>query len=193
MKYVFLGYLLFGTLLVGDYGLSMDEPVQRKHGIVAFEYVNELTGWYPSLPNLTVEHLPTYDHRDYGMLFQMVAYQLELAMGIDNTRDIFRLRHLMVFVLFWAASWVFYRILYLRFTSAPLALAGVLMLALSPRIFGDSMYNPKDIPLLCWFVFAFYTHIRFVDEKDRYGPVLHGPACSIIGLPFVLCDYSEKF
>jgi hypothetical protein len=179
IKYIFLAYLLFGTILVGDYGLSMDEPVQRKHGIVAFEYVNELIGFYPDLPDLTVEHLPNYDHRDYGMLFQMVAYGLELALGIDNTRDVFRLRHLMVFVLFWAAAWVFYRILYQRFRSVPLALAGVLMLVLSPRIFGNSMYNPKDIPLLCWFVFAFYTHIRFMDKKDRYGPVLHGLACAL--------------
>ncbi|WP_339926172.1 hypothetical protein [uncultured Cyclobacterium sp.] len=179
IKYIFLAYLLFGTILVGDYGLSMDEPVQRKHGIVAFEYVNELIGFYPDLPNLTVEHLPNYDHRDYGMLFQMVAYGLELALGIDNTRDIFRLRHLMVFVLFWAAAWVFYGILYRRFKSVPLALAGVLMLVLSPRIFGNSMYNPKDIPLLCWFVFAFYTHTRFMDKKDKYGPVLHGLACAL--------------
>ena len=179
IKFLFLAYLLFGTILVGDYGLSMDEPVQRKHGIVAFEYVNDLFGFYPELPNLTVEHLPGYDHRDYGMLFQMVAYGLELTMGIDNTRDVFRLRHLMVFVLFWAASWVFFRILYSRFHSVPLALAGVLMLILSPRIFGNSMYNPKDIPLLCWFVFAFYTHIRFMDGKDKYGPVLHGLACAL--------------
>lgn len=179
IKFIFMGYFLFGSVLVGDYGLSMDEPVQRKHGIVAFEYVNDLFGFYPDLPNLTVEHLPGYDHRDYGMLFQMVAYGLELTMGIDNTRDIFRLRHLMVFVLFWAASWVFYRILYTRFNSVPLALAGVLMLVLSPRIFGNSMYNPKDIPLLCWFVFAFYTHIRFMEGKDRYGPVLHGLACAL--------------
>lgn len=179
IKFVFLAYLLFGTILVGDYGLSMDEPVQRKHGIVAFEYVNDLFGFYPDLPNLTVEHLPSYDHRDYGMLFQMVAYGLELTMGIDNTRDVFRLRHLMVFVLFWAASWVLFRILYSRFHSVPLALAGVLMLVLSPRIFGNSMYNPKDIPLLCWFLFAFYTHLRFMDGKDRYGPVLHGLACAL--------------
>ncbi len=177
--YLFLAYLLMGTWLSADYGISMDEPIQRKHGMVAFEYIKDLTGWFPDVPNQTGAHLPTYDHRDYGMLFQTLAYCLELVLGIDNSRDVFRLRHLMVFVLFWAACVVFYLILYRRFENTPLAIAGILMLVVSPRIFGDSMYNPKDIPLLCWFVFAFYTHVRFLDRRDRYGPLLHGLACAM--------------
>ncbi|WP_375585739.1 hypothetical protein [Cyclobacterium xiamenense] len=179
LRLVFIAYLLLGSWLIADYGISMDEPIQRKHGMVAFEYIRDLSGLFPDVPKQTGAHLPTYDHRDYGMLFQTLAYGLELALGIDNSRDVFRLRHLMVFVLFWAACMVFYRILYRRFGSVALAMAGVLMLILSPRIFGDSMYNPKDIPLLCWFVFAFYTHIRFADRRDRYGPVLHGLACAL--------------
>lgn len=177
--FLLLAYLLFGTWLSADYGISMDEPIQRKHGMVAFEYINGLTGWFPGVPDQTGAHLPSYDHRDYGMLFQTLAYALELVMGIDNSRNVFRLRHLMVFVLFWAACTIFYLTLYRRFRSVALALAGVGMLVISPRIFGDSMYNPKDIPLMCWFVFAFYTHIRFMDQNDRFGPVLHGLACAL--------------
>ena len=177
--FLFFCYLLLGTLIITDYGISMDEPIQRKHGMVAFEYINELAGLFPSIPTLTGESLPSYDHRDYGMLFQTIAYGLELALDVNNSRDVFKLRHLMVFTLFWTACITFYLILHLRFRSVPLALAGVLMMVLSPRIFGDSMYNPKDIPLMCWFIFAFYTHIRFFDMNDKYGPILHGLSCAL--------------
>jgi hypothetical protein len=33
--------LLLGTIIVPDYGISMDEPIERKHAVVAFDYLNE--------------------------------------------------------------------------------------------------------------------------------------------------------
>ena len=38
----FIGYLIMGLCILPDYGMSWDEPAQRGHGIVAFDYINEI-------------------------------------------------------------------------------------------------------------------------------------------------------
>jgi len=36
VSFFFLLVLILGFVIVGDYGISMDEPIERKHGIVAY-------------------------------------------------------------------------------------------------------------------------------------------------------------
>jgi hypothetical protein len=151
----------------------MDEPIQRKHGMVAFEYVNNLFDLYASAPQVTGENLSNYDHRDYGMFFQFVAYSLEPSLGIDNSKDVFLLRHLMVFLLFWVGLILFFLALKSRFQNQTLALLGILCIILSPRIFGDSFYNPKDIPLLSWFMIGIYSFVRFVKKPSLNNIIIH--------------------
>lgn len=173
IKVFFLAYLVLGLLILPDYGITMDEPIQRKHGMVAFEYVNETLNLFPSIPKVTDENLSTYDHRDYGMFFQLIAYSLEQILGIDNSRDVFRLRHVMVFFLFWLGLLYFYKALSIRFKNEGLAFVGILMIILSPRIFGDSFTNPKDIPLLSWFMMSIYTSINFVNNRNTKSIIAH--------------------
>lgn len=179
VRFFFGFYLLLGSWLVSDYGISTDEPVQRKHGMVTFEYINEYFGLFSSVPAVTGENLSTYDHRDYGMFFQTVAYGLELLLGIDNSRDVFQLRHMMVFFLFWLSTVFFYKTLNLRYRSPWIGLAGVLFLVFSPRIFANAFYNPKDIPLLCWVVIGTYTMVQYMVRKDTRSVVWHALACSL--------------
>ena len=121
----FLLILIFGFLIVEDYGISMDEPIERKHGIVAFDYVNEKLGLFPSIPKGTEINLVNYDHRDYGLIFQFSAYSLELLFNIDNSRDVFLLRHFLVFLLFWVSLIFFHKIIEMRFKDWKIGLLGV--------------------------------------------------------------------
>ncbi|MFN3996910.1 hypothetical protein [Algoriphagus sp.] len=179
IKVFFFAYLILGLLIVPDYGITMDEPIQRKHGMVAFEYVNETLNLFPSIPKVTNENLSTYDHRDYGMFFQLMAYSLEQILGIDNSRDVFRLRHVMVFSLFWLGLLYFYKALSIRFKNDGLAFVGILMVILSPRIFGDSFTNPKDIPLLSWFMISIYTSIKFANNRNPKSTIVHALISSL--------------
>jgi hypothetical protein len=179
VKFFFLAYLVLGLLIVPDFGITMDEPIQRKHGMVAFEYVNEKLNIFPTVPKVTEENLSTYDHRDYGMFFQLIAYSLELILGIDNSRDVFRLRHVMVFSLFWLGLVYFYKALLMRFENKELAFIGIIMLILSPRIFGDSFYNPKDLPLLSWFMISIYTSLNFIYNRNPKSMIAHALVSSL--------------
>jgi hypothetical protein len=172
--------LLLGTTIVHDYGISMDEPIERKHGIVAFDYLNERFGLFPSIEKGTGENLQSYDHRDYGMIFQLVAYGLELLLGINNSRDVFFLRHLLVFLLFWSSLLFFFKIIVWQYGNWRLGIFGIAILWLSPRIFADAFYNPKDIPLLSFSIIATYTMLVFLHRPSAKSALGHGLACGLV-------------
>jgi len=175
----FLSYLFIGSLVFDDYGISMDEPIQRKHGIVSFEYVNNKLGHIFPVEHVYNQDVQYYDHRDYGVIFQMGAYFIERLLGLGDSRDIFLLRHAMVFLLFWCSTVFFYRTLEYHFKDWKIALLGAAFLILSPRIFANAFYNPKDIPLLSWCIISTYTLLKFLDFKNvKYG-LLHGFVCAM--------------
>ena len=177
--FFFIIILFLGASIVGDYGISMDEPIERKHGIVAFDYLNEKFNLFPGIEKGTGENLNTYDHRDYGMIFQLAAYGLELLLGINNSRDVFLLRHLLVFILFWLSLVFFYKIIVWQYKDWRIGILGVLFFLLSPRLFAESFYNPKDIPIMAFFIIATYTLIRFLYQDKKSNAVWHGIACGL--------------
>lgn len=172
-------YLLTGFRIIGDYGISMDEPIQRKHGIISFEYVNERLGLFPSIPQTRAEQLMTYDHREYGVFFQMVSYGIERLLGIQSARDVFLLRHMLVFLLFWASCYCFSQLLYIRYEKWWISLLGTLFLILSPRIFAQAFYNPKDIVFMSWTLISMYTIVLFLRQKTLKHALYHGIICAL--------------
>lgn len=173
LSYIFFGlFLFFGVLIVDDYGISMDEPIQRKHGIVSFEHMNQSLGLFnkPSVYNID---LKTYDYRAYGVLFQLLSYGIEVLLQLENPKNIFLVRHILVFFLFWIATIFFFKLLLYRFCSWRLAIMGTAFLILSPRIFANAFYNPKDLPLLSFCIISAYSLIKFVDTKTVKYVVLH--------------------
>jgi hypothetical protein len=174
-----LGYLLIGYLIYDDYGISMDEPIQRKHGMVSLEYVNRKLGEPFNIPNIYNIDMQYYDHRDYGVIFQMGCYALELFLGLKDSRDIFLLRHALVFLLFWVSVVYFYKLLKYHFKDWRLALLGAIFLILSPRIFANAFYNPKDIPLLSWCIISTYTMLKFLDLRNINYAFLHAFVCAM--------------
>lgn len=172
-------YLIIGSFIVFDYGISIDEPIERQHGIVLFDHINSKYNLFPSVQKGTEKQLEGYDHRDYGMIFQLVAYSLERLINIDNSRDVFWLRHALTFLLFWISTIFFFKIVKFKYNSWIIGLLGTTLLILSPRIFADSFYNPKDIPLLSFFIISIYTLLNFLRDSSRTNAALHALTCSL--------------
>ena len=172
-------YLLIGFSVIDDYGISMDEPIQRKHGIISFEYANQHLGIFPKIPKTREEHLMTYDHREYGVFFQMVSYGIEQLLGIKSARSVFLLRHIFVFLLFWVSCYCFSKLLYLRYQKWWISLLGTLFLILSPRIFAQAFYNPKDIVFMSWTLISIYTLALSLEYKTYKYVLIHGLICAL--------------
>ena len=176
---IFLLFFFIGIYTYKDYGISVDEEFERRVGFYWLEYVLSLTtfdNFYNSallkLNEITGFTLPTAkDNKFYGVIFNLPMAFLEVFFEINDSKEYFHLRHLFNFLLFFVSSIFFYKLLLSRFLKYNIALLGTLFFILSPRIYGDSFFNNKDIVFLSLVSIALYFCIKAI-EKDNYKNLL---------------------
>lgn len=186
-------YLIAGSIILPDYGISTDEPIQRKHGIVSFDYINQKFNIFPEIQPTYEENLPDYEYRDYGVAFQVFSYGMEKLLKIEDARSVFLIRHFLTFMLFWLSAYYFFKTAELTFNNRLIPVLGLLFYILSPRIFTEAFYNPKDIILLSWISIGIYSMLKFLESRTFKYLFIHALVCSlainarIVGvvLPFV--------
>jgi hypothetical protein len=167
---VTLGLLLVvGISVFDDYGVSWDERVQRGYGEKVYSYVTE------GDRSLFLDR-----HRYYGPVFEFVLVAIEKGLDLTDTRDIYLMRHLVTFLVFWLGAVFFFLLCRKVFNSLEAASAGVLLLVLSPRIFAHAFYNSKDIPFMAVFIIGVFTLLRYLDKKSLRSAALHGAVCALL-------------
>jgi hypothetical protein len=165
----FAAVLAIGLVAFKDYGVAWDEPVQRQYGSEVYGYI--------------VHHdqqLLVDRHRYYGPVFELLLYSLEKALGLNDTRPIYMMRHLVNFLVFWAGVVFFYLLCKYLFRSWKLGLLGSTFLVLSPAIFAHGFYNTKDIPFLSLFIAGVYTLVRYLDRPVLRWAAVHGAVCALL-------------
>jgi len=165
----FIVLFLLGIFIFRDYGLSWDEPVSRNNGLMVFRYV--VYG---------ERNLFEYTDRDYGTAFEFLPATFEAAFKITNPQIIYQLRHFLTFLLFFMALIVFYKLCRDYFSSVFIGFLAAFFLVLSPRIFADSFYNSKDIPVLSLFIISAYTLLRFFQKPSTASAVLHAAVSAFL-------------
>ncbi len=177
----FLAFLVIGCLVLDDYGISWDESIQRRHGRVSIDYAAEKLNVDHYIPLEPSWNLEDYQWSNYGMVYQITANLLEHQLGFsDNPYRYYQLRHYLCFALFWLATIFFYRGLRIRFPDkAWYPLVGTLALILSPRIFANGFYNPKDHILLVFYVISTTTLLRFLTKRTWTNLLLHALATGL--------------
>ena len=177
--YIFLFFLIFfliGIYIVSDYGISIDEDKTRAVGFVSLQYI---------LKNFFPEHLDKlnklFDLENYnnfemmttsagvvtsGITFNLPMAIIELIFEIKDSREIFLLRHFSTFLLFFISVYFFYLIIKNRYNSWFLGIVGALFLIISPRIFGESFYNNKDLVFMSLFIINLFVAIKFLEKKN---------------------------
>ena len=165
----FAAVLLVGLGVFRDYGVSWDERVQREYGEKVYNYIANGD-----------RELFMDRHRYYGPVFELALYSLEKAFGLDDTRDIYLMRHLVVFLMFWVGTVFFFLLCKHEFSSWKPGLLGAAILVLSPRIFAHAFYNSKDIPFMCMFVIGAFTLVRYLDVQSLRRALAHAVACALL-------------
>ncbi len=151
--------LVLMPLLSFDYGITGDEEVQKIYGEKVLAYF-ESGG--ENKEALNYENLYFY-----GGLFDYTAAWLNQNIGGLDPWD---MRHLL------NSLFGFLLILFTGFAAKEMsgswrvAFFALIFMALSPRIFGHSMNNPKDIPFAMANAFTLLYLIRYVKELPTINP-----------------------
>ena len=176
---IFLFFFFIGIYTYKDYGISVDEEFERRVGFYWLEYVLSLTTFdnfhnsaLLKLNEISGLTLPeAKDNKFYGVIFSLPMAFLEVVFEINDSKEYFHLRHLFNFLLFFVSSIFFYKLLLSRFLKYNIALLGTLFFILSPRIYGDSFFNNKDIVFLSLVSIALYFCVKAF-EKESYKNLL---------------------
>ena len=173
---LFSTFFLVGLLTFKDYGISVDEEWHRISGFYFLNYILSFTS-FDELKNMVDIQLNEYDVFYFGTAFEIVAKNpyhgvvfdlplalIEVVFKIDDSKDYFHLRHLLTFLLFFVSSIFFYKLLLNRFLNYNIALIGTLFFVLSPRIYGHSFFNNKDIVFLSLAAIALYYCFKSLEK-----------------------------
>lgn len=172
-------YLILGLLIVDDYGISWDEPLQRNHGLVSMDFINELAGGKLYEGRLSSDVWEGYPYKDHGVIFQLSCLAIEKLTGTVAYHDIFLIRHVMGFLVHFIGCLALFGILRMRWDSSK-ALIGVLIFILTPRIFGHSFFNPKDTIALGWYNLSMFTALRFLQKPLIGRALIHALATALL-------------
>ena len=154
---VCLAFLLVGFVVVDDYGASIDVLGQRAivDGNLAF-----IMGDADRLERFGIEH-----DQYYGIAFELPLLLLERGLGLEDSRSIFLLRHLMTHAFFLVGGLCCALLVYRLSHSRTVALFALLVFVLQPRLYAHSFFNSKDLPFLSMFMVTLYvTHRAFRTE-----------------------------
>ena len=81
--------LIIALFTYEKYGMSWDEPMQRKTGEINCNYIFS-----------NDNSLLTWQDRDYGVAFEVPLIIIEKALNLNDSRDIFTIRHLVTHCFF---------------------------------------------------------------------------------------------
>ena len=153
-------FAVVGFAVLDDYGVTGDEPFQRGTAVAVADYA------------LGASEEPPFGHdRYYGVAFEMPLLLAERALGLQDSRHIYLMRHLLSHLLFIAGGFACGMLAYRMLGSRWAALLVMLMFLLHPRLYAHSFFNSKDIPFAAILVVALYlTHRAF--RKDTIGAFL---------------------
>ena len=148
--------LLIGLAVLDDYGVSLDEPAQRLAVQYNIDYVLRADAGIVELGYIREHDV------FYGVAFELPIMLAERALGLQDTRDVYLLRHLLIHLSFLSGGLFAYLLACRLFGSRVIAVAAMLLFLLSPRPYAHSFFNSKDIPFLVMFMITlFLAHRAF--------------------------------
>lgn len=173
----FITIFLIGLFVFRDYGIQTDERNNYNFGQASLEQYKMVLSGNPPCSKDYCE----YEHNlIHGPLFEVfLAIIKNLFFSSSDVQNIFFMRHLMNFLMFFLSLIYFYKICVRSFNDTFLGLLGSTFLFLSPRIFADSFYNSVDIGALAAMIFSTYSMLLFLEDNRPRNALIHGAVCAV--------------
>ena len=145
--FLFSIIIFIGLIIYKDYGISIDEKINRYNGLVNLKYIFEFFSVSYVHEGLfqNVTQLNSYGDKYYGAALEMFnVFFIEILLNKSEINEIYYLRHFINHSIFVISLCFFYLINNEIFKNKYLSIFGVLLLYTTPRIVAHSFYNGKD-------------------------------------------------
>ena len=170
LLFIFLTiYFLVGSYLSISNGITSDEHHEQLNWQINFNGILSFlkTGKYDELLN--------YGDRYHGIAFHYISQPFQLIFhkiiaNLNNLTDFgghLISKHFVVFLLFFISGIFFYLLSKKLTNNLNFCLLSTILYLLYPYLFGHAHFNPKDIPLLSFWVIN--TYISLIIIEDLYN------------------------
>ena len=188
----FILLLALGTRFFADYGISWDEPTERRSGIYSFCIIYKFfTG-----DTLGVD-LTKWSDRYYGVGLQHILLLADYLAGFFNVHPYgnlpsWLLRHFLTCIFMICGLFFLYRTAFMLWKDHLKALLPVVLFLFIPRFVAESFYNIKDMGLLAAVMIGGYFMVRYAFhttwQNALYLGIVTAFVCSVrlSGLQFLL-------
>ena len=164
----FLILFLIGMVSYKDYGVSWDEPIQRKFGLAVYNYIfNGSDQMFKS------------SEKYYGPVFEFILVVIEKVLNLTSEKEIYQIRHLFTFIFNFIGYLFFYKLTRTIFKNRFISMTAVSFLAFSPLIFAHSFYNSKDAVLMSGVIIASYFSLKFLKDPRSKKALIAGIFCAL--------------
>ena len=123
------------------------------------------------------DNWPGFDH---GVTFEMTSALLGRLIYSSNPAEYYRLRHLLIFLVFTDGVVMVYCLARRHYPAArwlPLLAAGALVA--TPRFFAEDFYNGKDIVFMAAFALDVLTLVRLAQRPTWQRALIHAAATAL--------------
>ena len=167
-------FLLAGLAVLDDYGVSTDEGIQRIIAEYNLDYV--LRADAGALESGRLLRSDVF----YGVAFEAPLMLAERALGLQDTRDIYLLRRLLIHLFFLIGGLFAYLLARRLFGSPAIAVAAMLLFLLSPRLYAHSFFNSKDMPFFVTFMITLFAAHRAFRRNTIWSFALLGLSVGVL-------------
>ena len=162
--------LLIGCIIYDDY--TEYEEAQRRHSLVTYQYLNQhLFGrTVKEIEAMGLPDLKDYVSKQYGVTLQLpLVFAEDITDFTMSSRDIYLMRHLYNFLIFYVALIALFFLIKDLFKSEWLALVGTAMMYLFPQFFGSAYFDIKDLLFVSFFIIACFFMVRMLMRQRKIG------------------------
>ena len=180
--FFFIIYFLLGLFIFKDYGIGIEEHFQRQNGFYWLNHFLSFTNFedLKSIANSKYQFILSTDpdlpdanfFNFYGIIFDLPLALIETFFQIETTKVYFDLRHLFTFIIFFISSIYFFNIIKNRFPNNFIIFIGLFFYIATPRIFGDSFHNNKDILFLSILTISISYLFDFFEKNNIKNLIL---------------------
>lgn len=159
----FLAWFFLGSTIYSDYGISWDETIEVYRASVMWDFVIGKSQAFLTDPD-----------RFHGAFFRWIMALSSHYLGFTSSREGFLFRHFLCFLLHTLGLSSLMFACHQRFKNTALTLLFGLCFILSPRIFADGFYNPKDMPFMVMMILSAIGFHFFFKHRSFSSAILYG-------------------